>query len=81
MVPLVARVYAAVKNRLHVEMLSKEHSVEKKYRKGLICCRKNKIRVMNTAYSYYDTQCIMVCSLRRWYYEEPNRCNTMVCSQ
>ena len=29
MVPLVARVYAAVKNRLHVEMLSKEHSVEK----------------------------------------------------
>ena len=43
MVPLVARVYAAVKNRLHVEMLSKEHSVEKKYRKGLICCRKNKM--------------------------------------
>ena len=29
MVPLVARVYAAVKNRLHVEMLSEEHSVEK----------------------------------------------------
>ena len=29
MVPLVARVYAAVKNRLHVEMLSKENSVEK----------------------------------------------------
>ena len=29
MVPLVARVYAAVKNRLHVEMLPKEHSVEK----------------------------------------------------
>ena len=29
MLPLVARVYAAVKNRLHVEMLPKEHSVEK----------------------------------------------------
>ena len=36
---------------------------------------------MNTAYSYYDTECIMVCSLRRCYYEEPNTCNTMVCSQ
>ena len=29
MVPLVARVYAGVKNRLHMEILSKEHSVEK----------------------------------------------------
>ena len=29
MVPLDAGVYAAVKNRLHVKMLSKQHSVEK----------------------------------------------------
>ena len=36
---------------------------------------------MNKAYSYYDTKCIMVCCLRRWYYEEPNTRNTMVCSQ
>ena len=36
MVPLVARVYAAVKNRLHVEMLSKEHSVEKNTGKGYV---------------------------------------------
>ena len=28
MVPLVAGVYPAAKNRLHVEMLPKEHSVE-----------------------------------------------------
>ena len=25
---------------------------------------------MNMAYSYYDTKCIMVYSLRRWYCEE-----------
>ena len=36
MVPFVARVYAAVKNRLHVEMLSKEHSVEKNTKKGFV---------------------------------------------